>query len=88
MSVNQYNTRCTVDICKNGRVINIKHFADLQLAYMWIQGQMPEELLEYRGEFLRSFEYVIENMLRYPSAGVVVGQTETRIYDLYFTDVD
>jgi hypothetical protein len=87
MSVNQYNTRCTVDICKNGRVINIKHFSDLQMAYLWVQSQVPEELLDHRGEFLKTFEYVIEKMLQYPSDGVVVGQTETTIYDLYFTEM-
>jgi hypothetical protein len=87
MSVNQYNTRCTVDICKNGRVINIKHFTDLQMAYMWVQSQVPDTLLEHRGEFLKTFEYVIEKMLQYPSDGVVAGQTETTIYDLYFTEM-
>lgn len=86
-SPNQYNTRCSVDISENGHMINIRHFTDLQLAYMWVQSQMPEELLDHRGEFLKSFEFVVENMLRYPTDGVLIGQTETMVYDVYFTEM-
>jgi hypothetical protein len=48
---------------------------------------MPEELLDHRGEFLKSFEFVVENMLRYPADGVLIGQTETMVYDVYFTEL-
>jgi hypothetical protein len=84
---NQYNTPCSVDISENGHMRNIRHFTDLQLAYMWIQTQMPQELLDHRGEFMKTFEYVVENMLRYPADGVIVGQTEIRTYDVYFTEL-
>ena len=83
----QYNTRCSVDVCENGRAINIKHFSDLQLAYLWVESQLPYGLRQHRGEFLKSFDFVVENMLRYPSDGVVIGQTEDLVYDVYFTEV-
>ena len=86
-SPNQYNTRCSVEISENGCAFNIQHFTDLQLAYMWVQSQMPEELLDHRGEFIKTFEFVVENMLRYPEDGVIVGQTEIRTYDVYFTEL-
>ena len=54
---------------------------------MWVQSQMPEELLDHRGEFIKTFEFVVENMLRYPEDGVIVGQTEIRTYDVYFTEL-
>ena len=86
-SPNQYNTPCSVEISENGRAINIRHFTDLQLAYMWVETQLPQELLEHRGEFLKSFQFLVENMLRYPADGVIIGQTETMVYDIYFTEL-